>query len=49
MLNWQYTQKESCSCSIEDQNLVLMSFNFENEGSAEALETGIVSSAVGRL
>ena len=49
MLNWQYTKKESCSCSIEDQNLVLMSFNFENKGSAEALETGIVSRAVGRL
>ena len=37
------------SCSIEDRNLDLMSYNFENEGSAKALETGIVSRAVDRL
>ena len=42
-------KEESRSCSIEDRNLVLMSFNFENEGSVDALETGIVSRAVGRL
>ena len=29
-------------------DLVLISFNFEKERSAEALETGIVSKAVGR-
>ena len=40
---------ESCSCSIEDENLVLMSFNFENERSAKALETEIVSRALIRL
>ena len=39
-------EKKSRSCSIEDGNLVLMSFNFENEGSAKAIETGIVSRAV---
>ena len=42
-------KKESRSCSIEDQNLVLISFNFKNEGSEKALETGIVSRAVERF
>ena len=43
------TKKESRSCFNKDRNLVLISFNFENERSAEAVETGIVSRAVARL
>ena len=42
-------KKESRSFSIEDENLVLMSFNFKNEGPSEAIETGIDSRAVIRL
>ena len=42
-------KKECRSCSIADRNLVLMSCNFENERSAKAVETGIVSRAVARL
>ena len=42
-------EKESRSYSIEDGNLNLMSFNFENEGLAKALETEIVSRVVIRL
>ena len=43
------SKKESRSCSIEDGNLLLMSFAFENEGSAKAIETRIVSRAVIRI
>ena len=42
-------KKKSRSCSIEDGNVVLMSCNFENEGSAKPIETGIVSKAVIRV
>ena len=42
-------KKESRSCSIEDRNIVLISFNFENEHSAKAVETEIVNRAVAGL
>ena len=42
-------KNETRSCSIENWNLVLISFNFENERSAKAVETEIVSRAVDRL
>ena len=41
--------KKSRSWSIKARNFVLMSFNFEKECSANAVETEIVSRAVARL
>ena len=41
--------KKSRSCFIEERNLVLMSFDFENEQSSKAVETWIVSKDESRL